>query len=129
MADCKQLEALLTYTTFHIGMYATLIAALLGLLATDFLKVRAAKFAAFLWATLFFFVLAGAAGGLVGSSIPTFRSYADFQRAKLGPWGFHWFPSETVVHLEHTFFWLGIVAAVIGLIVSKAPVGKRHRAV
>lgn len=125
--ETKQLEALLTYTTFHIGMYATLITALLGLLATDFLKVKAEVFSKFLWATLVLFVLAGAAGGLVGSSIPTFKSYEEFKAARLGPWCATWFQSETVVHLEHTFFWLGIATAVIGLVASKARTTARSR--
>ena len=72
----EQLKQLMSYTTFHIGMYATLCAGLLSLLSSGVMKRHARGFEPFLWWTLGGFLLAGAFGGLVASSIPEYESWS-----------------------------------------------------
>ena len=109
-----QLKLLMDYTKFHIGMYITLCTGLIAVL--KFLGDKAPGFNPFLLWTLGLFVVAGAAGGLVGSSIPYFRSFDDLMTAWLGPWDFKWITGRWCTHLEHSAFWLGILVAVIGVL-------------
>jgi hypothetical protein len=108
----EKLKLLMSYTTFHIGLYTTLGAALVAFLGTN----RAGAMKAELIITLACFVLAGACGGIIGSNIPYFDDLDTFSAAKIGPWGFRWIPARELVSLEHFFFWLGIVATLYGLV-------------
>jgi len=109
----ERLKQLMDYTKFHIGMYTSLATLLIGVLTVDKDFVRPG-FAVWLLAALIFLVVAGMAGGMVGSSIPEYTRYADFVNAALGPWGNEWWKAPTWIHLEHTAFWLSITTAVIG---------------
>lgn len=110
-----QLKLLMEYTKFHIGMYTTLCTVLISILGLEIFKARAVTFQPYLFVTLAFFVLAGAFGGLVGSSIPLFKDFDEFKKARLGPWRWEWIPAPWCAHLEHTFFWLGILVVLLGL--------------
>jgi hypothetical protein len=65
--------------------------------------------------TIVLFLLAGAAGGLVASSIPFFKTFDEFSRARLGPWESELIPAIMCTHVEHTAFWLGCFIAACGL--------------
>jgi hypothetical protein len=110
-----QLKQLFDYTKFHIGLYTTLLAAIIGVFANDTLKRSYSNYVPFMIGTVICFLVAGAAGGLVASSIPFYTRFSDFSQAWLGPWGWKWVQSITCTHIEHTAFWLGIVIAVVGL--------------
>jgi len=113
-----RLKQLQEYTRFHIGMYTTLCTLLVGVVGTNALA-NFKSYYPWLLATLVAFVLAGAFGGLVGSSTCEFESWDRFAKAKLGPWGAEWIPSLVCAHIEHTMFWIGILLAVVGLFVVK----------
>lgn len=110
-----QLKQLFDYTKFHIGMYTTLIAAIIGVFANDMLKAKYTRLVPYIKFTIVMFLIAGAAGGLVASSIPFFTKFEEFRTAKLGPWGLELIPSIICTHIEHTAFWLGCLGATFGL--------------
>jgi hypothetical protein len=114
-----QLQLLMDYTTFHIGMYATLCTLLVSLLNWNGLKEHAATFRPNLFPMLGCFLIAAAFGGLVGSSIPYYKDFDAFSRAHLGPWCGKWIPALVCTHLEHAFFWAGILFGVCGLCKSR----------
>jgi len=111
-----QLKQLYDYTKFHIGMYTTLITAIIAVFANDSLKSSYSNFVPFIGITVFCFIVAGLFGGLVASSIPFYTSFQDFSNSRLGPWKWKWFSSIICTHLEHSAFWLGCLVAVIGLV-------------
>jgi hypothetical protein len=121
----EQLKQLMEYTKFHIGMYTSLATLLIGVLTLDKIKLVKPQYGRWLFVALGFLVIAGMAGGMVGSSIPAFSTYHDFVVAPLGPWGQSWFQASTWVHIEHSAFWLFIVIALLGLGITRLPARKR----
>ena len=69
-------------------------------------------------ATLALLLVAGMAGGLIGSSIPYHTTHKDFLNADLGPRSFKWIRASKCIHLEHAAFWLAAVNAAVGLVVA-----------
>jgi amino acid transporter len=119
LAMDDQLKQLMDYTKFHIGMYTSLATLLIGVLTLEKAKLDVATFSPWLLVTLVFLVLAGMAGGMVGSSIPSFSAYSSFLESRLGPWRSEWFTGAVWIHLEHTFFWISIVTAVAGVFFTR----------
>jgi hypothetical protein len=113
-----KLKCLFDYTKFHIGMYATLLTAIIGVFANDSLKNRYCHMVPFILATVVFFLLAGAAGGLVASSTPGFSTFDDFCKARLGPWNLKLVSGLALTHIEHTAFWVGILVSIVGLFLT-----------
>jgi hypothetical protein len=111
-----QLKQLMDYTKFHIGMYTTLCTVLIAILGLDMVKPSAVDLHPYLFGTLLCFAVAGMFGGLVGSSLPYFKTFEEFSQAKLGPWKLKLIPALVCTHLEHTAFWLGIIVVLIGLV-------------
>ena len=111
-----QLKQLFDYTKFHIGMYTTLIAAIIGVFANDSLKAQYEGILPYIAVSIVLFVIAGAAGGLVASSIPYYSSFEEFRKAKLGPWKTEVVSALLCTHIEHTAFWVGCAFAVVGLL-------------
>jgi hypothetical protein len=122
-ADLKSLELLYDYTKFHIGVYLTLTGAYITLatakIGDESLLPKIHPYLAGF--AIFFFVLAGIGGGMVGSNIPTSgcTSAAQYMKQQLRlPW-WHWltkrktFTAGTWVSIEHGAFWLGIVLAIL----------------
>jgi hypothetical protein len=110
-----QLKQLFDYTKFHIGMYTTLIAGIVGLFTNANAKLQYVEMVPFIKGSVLCFVIAGMAGGLVASSIAHFSSFKEFKGARLGPWRTMLIPSMVCVHVEHSAFWLGCSIAVYGL--------------
>jgi hypothetical protein len=108
-----QIKLLFEYTKFHIGLYASLIVALVGLMKLG--KGALANLLPYLQATLFCFVVAGAAGGIIASSISV-----DYKRLvrgdKIGPFGLNVLRYPRWAHIEHFAFWLGITVSVWGFL-------------
>ena len=113
----EQLKLLMTYTTFHIGLYVSLITALLSFLTFSPKLIRQDLYP-YMVATLLCFVLAGMLGGIIASSIPRFKDYDSFQNTDLGPlWAEGILGNfKTVAAWEHGFFWLGIIIAILGIV-------------
>ena len=102
----KKLELLLTYTTFHIGVYLSLATAFMGASI-----LRAVNHPLIRWA-VGCFLFAGACGGVIAANVAengdsgvTFFG-ADY-RLKL--WGWHLFPLHMLTTVEHLAFWIGIL--------------------
>lgn len=112
----ERLQQLMEYTKFHIGMYVSLAALLIGVLTADknTLHIASAKPMWWLVVTLTLFLAAGACGGLIASSIPDHTDYKAFMDAKLGPWHTRLIPARVCVSAEHTFFWVGVAFALYG---------------
>jgi hypothetical protein len=113
----EQLKVLMEYTKFHIGLYTTLCTLLIGIIGLGALSGRSVAFLPYLLATLICFAIAGAFGGLVGSSLPNYTKWADFEAARLGPWFLpNLIPARWAASAEHTAFWVGTVIALVGVI-------------
>lgn len=110
-----QLKSLFAYTKFHIGMYTTLVGAIVAIFANDAINDNYLFFAPYAMGAVSLFLLAGMFGGLIASSIPEHTTYSEFTSSLIGPWNLRFLASRTCIHLEHTFFWLGSLIAVIGL--------------
>ena len=111
MSDEQRLSNLLTYTTFHIGVYITLITALIG--SSVFTKNSGINICLLQYASACI-LFAGMFGGIIGSNIPNYKTYNDMQNAKLKIYGFIPMPSlKWCIHLEHFFFWLGTLPIIV----------------
>ena len=115
----EQLKHLFDYTKFHIGMYTTLVAGIIGVFSNDLLKKPYVEFLPFITASVVLFLFAGMFGGLVASSIPYHKTFDEFMSSNLGPWGGGKFRinARTCTHLEHTCFWFGSLISVVGMVV------------
>ncbi len=120
-AKQKSLELLFDYTKFHIGLYLTLTAA--------YITVATAKInekplltldPRFFWPAIVAFMVAGLAGGVIASSITQTqkRSSQEFLEEPTGPW--NWkkihFRAQIWTYIEHTAFWIGLIAAVFSFV-------------
>jgi hypothetical protein len=119
MPDMEQLKLLMTYTLFHIGLYASLTSALLGFLAFSPKSIRRDLYP-YMVSTLGCFVMSGIFGGIIASSIPRFDDWDSFRNTDMGPIWPLWAQGilgkfETVAALEHWFFWLGMMIAIGGI--------------
>jgi len=110
--DFERLKLLFDYTKFHIGLYATLAAALIALLNGDFLGTFRPETSA-MWAAIVFIALAGLAGGVIASTVPQRSGAKALYREKAGPWALEFMPGRWWTYVEHTSFWLGIIAVII----------------
>jgi hypothetical protein len=114
----RSLELLFDYTKFHIGVYLTLTASYLTAATAKLndkpvLTLRPT----FFWIAVIAFLVAGLAGGVIASSITqtNARSSADFLEEETGLWVWRasFCPARDWARLEHTSFWLGLIAAVL----------------
>jgi hypothetical protein len=124
----EQLQNLLNYTSFHLGMYTTLIALLVSLLGLGLTKGKIDRVRWWLFATLMCFTGAAVFGGLVGSSIPYHKDFDSFANAWLGPWRCEVIPALWCTHLEHSIFWCGVVTALIATFYAMRTNKPRERA-
>lgn len=102
----KRLDRLLAYTTFHIGVYITLAAALIGARAFGTVSHPVLK-----WA-LVCFIVAGGCGGIIAANIADFMGAheADFFKPwALKVWGVPAFTYSWLAWLEHVTFWAGVL--------------------
>jgi hypothetical protein len=112
-----QLKALMDYTKFHIGLYTTLCTVLIAVMGLDGLRGQAPRMLPYFLGSLICFAIAGMFGGLVGSSLPRFKTWTEYRAARLGPWFLpNLIPAPAAASAEHTAFWLGTVIALYGVI-------------
>ena len=100
-----QLKNLLDYTIFHIGAYISLFSALVAFLS--FRKPTGFPYILII-ASIVLLVIAGAAGGVIGSNIPNYAKWSDFSTVTIGPWGTKVFAVTVTswARIEHGAFWL-----------------------
>ena len=111
--DDHQLSTLFDYTKFHIGLYSTLITGLFAIIAFAMHpsdpngKVLAyllpyAKF------TAGFILVAGAAGGVIASNIPNYKTFEEYKSVRLPIFGIPSFTYFVFAHVEHLAFWIAV---------------------
>ncbi len=118
-ATDTQLEKLYDYTKFHIGIYITLSAAIIGVFANDTLAGAYAALQHYALWSLGLFMIAGLAGGIVAANACTETSYGDYIKKWVGPFGLPIMTVNLWTYVEHIAFWAGCGAALLGLL--KAP--------
>src|SRR5688572_24979022 len=118
--DDKRLDRLFEYTKFRIGIYLTLGAGLMALIAvssrsgSDLQGI--VKHPSWLGLAIISMALAGFSGGVVAGGITRCESFAKFWQQKQGPYGRGWLPGKTWAAIEHTFFWIALVLATASLV-------------
>ncbi len=126
--DFEKLKLLFDYTKFHILLYTTLITLLIGLFAFGIDLESVTQFRKAMKAVVVCFLIAGAAGGVIGSNIPKFDNFSTFWNGKevnankvdkklcIGPFGILSnklkFPGKVWATIEHSAFWIGILIAI-----------------
>lgn len=75
-ADLR-LRMLFDYTIFHIGLYTTLITALFGLMTFGHQHQKIKDKLGSLKFTVFCFLVAGAAGGVLASNMPEHKTFEE----------------------------------------------------
>lgn len=93
-----RLSLLMTYTTFHLGVYIALSGGATAL-------VKSTEVALWLFPSVVAFIIAGMAGGTIGVNISRFDTYQEFKHAKIG------FSKQRLKfweNLEHISFWIGL---------------------
>ena len=136
----EQLKQFIDYTKFHIGLYLTLIGAIVTLLGIELPKLRESNlssaqrwgfFCAFT-VVITFFLLAGVCGAIVVSKLLDPYGLYNFwivekkgrgnvltvpnfleKRVGIGPIEF---PIQYWATLEHWFFWMGLFIALLTLL-------------
>lgn len=109
-----QLNFLMDYTKFHIGLYATVITILVAI-ASIGEKTVPCYYRTPVLITLACVLLAGAAGGIIAAHIPEQTNFDDFWRGHVGPWGCQCFCTKAVARFEHFAFWVGVINAVLAV--------------
>jgi hypothetical protein len=97
-----QLQSLMAYTIFHIGVYVSLFTALIGVRLFTNLDYAIVKFA------VASFLIAGLCGGIIAGHIPHYKDADTFFADKIGPFGSNMFRFKVWAFIEHTSFWIGI---------------------
>jgi hypothetical protein len=120
MSD-RQLKFLFDYTKFHIGLYTTLMGAVVAFLKfTHGLSEGEQPWwlRLCLVVTLFCFLGAGACGGAIASNIPDCKRSEDFATKDLTALGIRHLKYPRLAHWEHAFFWTGILVAATSIAFS-----------
>jgi len=111
--DLEKLKLLFEYTKFHIGLYATLIGVCMALAKfghkVDAVVLNKARF--WLGFTAVCFLGAGAAGGAIASNIAD-RTPDEFFSKPLTIFGACTLTYNWWEHIEHGFFWVGVLVSV-----------------
>jgi hypothetical protein len=119
----KRLERLYDYTKFHIGLYMTLGAGLVALIAAaadDKSVLRGlVVHPRLLGAAVILMTIAGLAGGIIASSLTQCESFCRFWTEKQGPWSWPLLPGKYWTWVEHTAFWAALLLAASSLLGGK----------
>jgi hypothetical protein len=118
--DFENLKLLFEYTKFHILLYTSLITLLIGLFLFGFGGNSAAQFRFPMKLVVACFVVAGGAGGVIGSSIPSYKSLSTFLDKYISPFDIPYLKltGQQWVNLEHSAFWVGIIVATVVFIAN-----------
>lgn len=106
----SQLQNLMSYTVFHIGVYISLLGVILGAGITDKIDFSIFRIPFILYLT------AGACGGIIASNIPEHQTFKYFEQQKIGVWGWKIFKYKVWARIEHGAFWIGTLLIAIPFI-------------
>jgi hypothetical protein len=105
----NRLDRLMAYTTFHIGVYVTLSAAIIA--GTEFSHENTT----WKWSLpLFLFIVSGAAGGIIAGNITELQSWEELVAPHYRLLVFYkpTCPFWVMAMIEHCSFWLGALLLV-----------------
>ena len=108
----RQLQNLLTYTVFHIGLYVSLFSALMGMGIFGGQDHPVLRF------SVACFLFAGMCGAVIASNIPDYSDYQKFLSDRIGPWKLRICRFAVWATLEHLAFWIGVIPVVAAYIVA-----------
>ena len=119
MQEDKRLERLFDYTKWHIGIYLSIGGGTVALLASEKSKQVISFLVgskALLGISLFLMVVAGAAGGVIASSITTCKTFEEFWDKPQGP--VEWKPMRGRYwpKVEHLSFWASLIFLGLGVL-------------
>ena len=113
--ESEKLNRLFEYTKFHIGLYTAIVAVFAGLVGSKE-KIVFVFDIRWLIVAVVFMCVAGAAGGVLMSSMCHANSMSEFWNSRLGPLWFKWWRAETWTYIEHIAFWIAIACALIAFL-------------
>ncbi len=119
----EQLKLLYDYGKFHIGLYGTLLVALIAILKVKGEQLRGWS----VWClrvTVVLLLLAAMTGSVIPSSIlDTYGEYSiwegkpahvdNYWKTSVGPFGAHWFAPKWWTLVEHITFWAAVLLVVL----------------
>ena len=112
------LELLMTYTTFHLGVYIALATAVMGADALKNVSHWSLRFVA-----VPCFLVAGFSGGVIASNAAEFVLFTQtgkFTDIPLGFWCFEGFRYRVWATIEHTAFWAGVLVPALKFLLCGA---------
>ena len=122
--EIEQLKLLFDYTKFHIGLYTTLATLVLTALG---LKNKAGWDVAFIpwlmWISVLTLGVAGFAGGVIAGTIPQREGFSDFWDNETGPYRLKMLSGQAWTYVEHSSFWLAVIAAVLAFFLPAVGMG------
>ena len=118
LKEYEKVKLLFDYTKYHIGIYTSL-----GTIAVAALGLHdnvTFKFCGLLlWLSIGFIAVAGLAGGIIASTLPEKNSLEQFFTQATGFWGVHFLSGRTWTRIEHTAFWVGLIAGLISFLMPE----------
>ena len=105
-----RLDRLLTYTTFHIGVYLTVSGALIAAAQSHNDKHH------WTWTvSLVLFLVSGAAGGIIAGNVTELATWQDLVHPgfRLKVLTRRTLPYHTMAYIEHLCFWFGVLLIVL----------------
>ncbi|MCD6012706.1 MAG: hypothetical protein K0Q79_2568 [Flavipsychrobacter sp.] len=99
----SQMQNLMAYTVFHIGVYISILGVILGAQIADSINYS------FFKVPFAFLLIAGLCGGVIASNIPETDDFDTFKEKKIGPWGMELFKYRVWATVEHVTFWFAVL--------------------
>jgi hypothetical protein len=115
-AGLEQLKLLFDYTKFHIGLYTTIATIFAAAIASE--KSVFKFHGGLLSLSIIFIGFAGLAGGIIASSCSQFTNRHDLWTTEIGPFRLGCLKGECWTYIEHTCFWIAIIAAVLSVFIG-----------
>jgi hypothetical protein len=113
----EQVKLLFDYTKFHIGLYTTVTAAYIAVMASDYGKsFFLVPNRGLVWSAVIMFLVAGLSGGIIASSCPHYPRFDTLMATRISPYTEgKGFTGRTWTYIEHTSFWIGIILAILSV--------------
>lgn len=112
--EMDKLKQLADYTKFHLGLYITLLAAIIAFLTSELGPPLGSVASLWFLGTVLFLAFAGGCGGMVGSNLPNHSSLTRFEATEFSKWVFKGSGRDWIWR-EHACFWTGMFIMLVGL--------------
>lgn len=123
----EQIKLLFDYTKFHIGLYTTVTAGYIAVMASDYgRQFFLQPSPCLVWGAVVMFMVAGLAGGIIASSCPHYPRLDSLMAARIAPYtDGKGLTGRTWTYVEHTAFWVGILLAILSVAFADSVPGSR----